>query len=82
MIGREAQMRQHLAPAGRINRNLQPIGLPLNPDGTPNYDYLDLGEWWKVTGCGELGRGFVSNSRFASTATERVIPRTARKRRP
>ena len=81
MIGCQSQMKQHpRLNTARPRRDLKPIGSPRNPDGSVNYDYLDHGEWWKfdsVSGL-ELGRGFVSNSRFASSATERVIPRTNR----
>lgn len=80
-VGCPAQMRQHLSETGqRPNRDLKPIGTPRNPDGTVNYAYLDHGEWWNLPPgyCGELGRGFVSNARFASTPTERVIPRADR----
>jgi hypothetical protein len=78
----EAQMSQCLAPiADRQGRPDPPIGKPRNPDGSINYGYLDLGDWMGKIGaghCGQLGRGFVGNSRFASTATEQVIPRTNR----
>jgi len=25
----------------------EPLGAKLNPDGTPNYEYLDGGRWWE-----------------------------------
>jgi hypothetical protein len=48
------------------------IGVPGHPD------YLDMGRWWENKRGTVLERGFVSNSRFASNATEQVIPRTDR----
>jgi hypothetical protein len=66
-----------LAPVAGPPVSTEPIGTPRNPDGTPNYAYLDHGEWWKIEGCNSLGVGFVSNARFA-THGEAVIPRTNR----
>lgn len=42
-----------------------------------SFDYLDAGEWWHLAPgyCGQLGRGFVRDSRFGSG---QVIPGTDR----
>ncbi len=55
----------------------QSIGQPLNADGTTNYDYLDMGEWWARPPWRSvhMGQGFVSDSRFGS---DQVIKRTNR----
>ncbi len=55
----------------------QSIGQPLNADGTTNYDYLDMGEWWihPPERSVHMRQGFVSDSRFGSGP---VIKRTNR----
>jgi hypothetical protein len=64
-----------LAPVAGPPVSTEPIGTPRNPDGTPNYAYLDHGEWWKIEGCNSLGVGFVRNERFGSG---QVVPGTNR----
>lgn len=54
---------------------MKAIGTPRNPDGSPNYAYLQLGRWWENTDANGMGRGWVRDSRFGPG---QVIPGTNR----
>ena len=55
-----------------------PVGKPRNEDGSINYDYLQLGEWWNRPSM-KFVQGFCSDERFAR-AGDRVIKRTNREK--
>jgi len=71
-------MRQRMIPWPLLH---EPVPRPAPQEtGTPGQpDYLQLGRWWDNLAPGHsCARGWVSAERFASSASEAVIPRTNR----
>jgi hypothetical protein len=60
---------------------LHPIGKPLHPDGTVNYDYLDRGRWWDRKMTNGIGRGWVRDERFGSGQVIKGTNRAAQRNR-